>query len=221
MFWKIVIGTGVGVGAVAAAPFTGGGSIFAAIAAAESLAIAGTAGAIATATVTAVTTGGAAVLAVNKIENEMKNKINNAKENGKQEAKAEYAIQISKLTEHLKKLNERMASTDRYFETLIAMENIAVAVIAFNTINVRTKQNEISEILRSLSDDTLPQNIKDKIHNIYLKPPTIQEALLLAKNSNLDKETCRDTIILSSEICNIENNKFLIEWEKKYNRSKV
>lgn len=205
MSWKIFVGAGVGVLAVAAAPFTGGGSIVAAVTLAESLAGAG-----AIAAGAGALGGGAGYLASKNDET----KINNVKEEGRQEGKAESAIKISKLNKELNTLKGRMSNANDYFKTLVAMESIAVATIAYNGMDARSKQEEISDLLRSLSNDTLPQNIKNEINKIYLKPPTISEALVLAKNANLNLETCQNIILLTSESCNTNNYKFLTEWKK-------
>jgi hypothetical protein len=208
MFWKVMVGAGVGVGAVALAPFTGGGSIAGAIALGEALTVGGA--------IVGVVGGGVAG-AVVEVNN--KNKMKDAKEEGKQEAKAEFAIKISKVMKELKLVSERIDNADAYFETLIAMENVAVAVIAYNGINVRSKQNEISDLLRSLSNTTLPKNIQNKINHIYLKPPSIREAFSFAKNAKLDRDVCRDIIMLSAESCNINSDDFLREWQKSVYRS--
>jgi len=205
MSWKIILGGAVlGIGAVAAAPFTGGGSIAGAIALGEALTVGG-------AVVGGVVGGAAGAAASSSVSKKAKEE---GKQEGKQEAKAEYAIKISKVMKELKLLSERMNNLNSYFEKLIVMENIAVATIVYNGINARNKQNEISDTLRSLSNDILPKNIKDKINNIYLKPPTIQEALLLAKNANLDRDTCRYIIMLSAESCDISSDNFLREWQR-------
>jgi len=205
MSWKIILGGAVlGIGAVAAAPFTGGGSIAGAIALGEALTVGGA--------VVGATAGAAAgAVASSGVSKKAKEE---GKQEGKQEAKAEYAIKISEVMKEFKLHYERMNQANTYFETLIAIESIAVATIAYNKINVRTKQNEISDALRSLSNDTLPKNIKNKINNIYLKPPTIQEALSLAKNANLDRDTCRYIIMLSAESCDISSDNFLREWQR-------
>jgi len=143
-----------------------------------------------------------------------KKEIKDAKEEGKQEAKAEHTIKISKVIKESELHYKRMNQANTYFETLIAIESIAVATIAYNKINVRTKQKEISDALRPSRDNILPENIKDKINFIYLKPPTIQEALSLAKNANLDRDRCRRIIMLSAESCDISSDNFLREWQR-------
>jgi len=203
MSWKIFAGIGVGIGAVALAPFTGGGSIAGAIALGEALTVGGA--------ITGAVVGGVAGAVISDNDD---NKVKNAKEQGRQEGKAEASIEISKLKETLTILHRKNGATNDYFETLIAMESIAVATIAYNNINTMTKQEEISDLLRSLSNDTLPKQIKMKIDNIYRKPPEIEDALRLAKKSNLDIETCQYIILLTSELCNTNNDKFLTEWKK-------
>jgi len=205
MSWKIILGGAVlGIGAVAAAPFTGGGSIAGAIALGEALTVGGAvAGAV----------GGAVVGGVVASEND-KSKIKNAKEEGRQEAKAEYALEISKLKERLKIYSEKMSVADAYFEKLIVMETVAVAVIAYNGLDTRSRKNEISDLLRSFSNDTLPQKIQNEINDIYSNPPSIEKALVLAKNTNLEKYLCRDIIMLTAKSFNINHEKYLNSWQK-------
>ena len=203
----VVVGAGVGVAAVAAAPFTGGGSIAGAIALGEALTVGG---AVAGAVGGAV---GGGVVGTVASEND-KNKIKNAKEEGRQEAKAKNALDISDLKESLKIYSEKMSVANAYFEKLIVMETVAVAVIAYNGLDTRSMQNEISDLLRSISNDSLPQKIQNEINYIYSNPPTIKEALVLAKNTNLEKDLCRDIIMLTAKSFNINHEKYLNSWQQ-------
>lgn len=207
MSWKIILGgVGLGVGAVALAPFTGGGSIAGAIALGEALTVGGA--------VAGVVGGGVAGAMASK--NAEKEGHEEGHEKGYQQGKAENNVEIAKLKKKFQNYNSNIKSTKNYFEQLIAMESIAVACLEYFKVNTKNKQEEISDLLHSIGADTLPQEIKNKINNIYNNPPTIQEALTLAKNTNLDREICKNIIILTADIYNINSRRLLIEWEENY-----
>ncbi|MGL6001903.1 MAG: hypothetical protein ACRCZ4_07380, partial [Plesiomonas sp.] len=123
MWGKILTGIAVGVGAVAAAPFTGGGSLLGGVSLIASLSGAGT---IATA-VGAGAVGGLVGAAVADSDEE---EVKQAKEKGRAEGRAESAVQMEKLLNKLSQALEKLKSHDEHFKAIIAMEAVGVSCAA-------------------------------------------------------------------------------------------
>lgn len=112
-------GVALGVGAVAAAPFTGGGSLFGAATLAGSLMGAGT---IAAAAGTAAVAGGAGAYVARK-ENEEDEKSNQELEEVKKEL-VEQKLRADKLEEGIKKALKTFQGDREYFNYIIVLQQL-------------------------------------------------------------------------------------------------
>jgi len=167
MWGKILAGVAVGVGAVAAAPFTGGGSL---LGGASLIASLTGAGAIASA-VGAGTVGGLVGAAIaDSNENEKKN----IKEQGRSEERAKNALKIEKLENKLSQALEKLKSHDEHFKAIIAMEAVGVACAACDSDFSDNERKEIGEFVKGMIAQNIPKDVKEKIQNIYDNPPTVQ-----------------------------------------------
>lgn len=209
MWGKIL--AGVGVGAVAAAPFTGGGSLLGGASLIASLsgasALAAGAGAV----------GGAVGAAVANNEEEEKESIKKqAKAEGKAEGKAEASIEIDKLQENLSNALKKLKENDKLFSAIIAMEAVGVACAACDGHFSENEKEEIGEFVKGMMEQSIPEHVKEKIQKVYNNPPTLKEAFELAKKSGLALEEYEDLIKYVIEIdgATPEEEAFLHGWHQ-------
>jgi len=208
MSWKIIAGilggVVVGVGAVAAAPFTGGGSVLGAVTLAASLSGgAGTVAAIAGSVVVGGAAGGYAGHLSEESENvATKNGINEGEKN----AKAEYAIKFKELEDRLKKAVERLQKDKTFFNRIYSMAAVAVVFGHFEGKTPYPVRDLIEQLIVGLAFTNLPDTHKDRIEKLYEKPENIGTAYKLAQESNIDWPVFDDIINIVTSI-NPENNK--------------
>lgn len=169
-FWKILGGAVIGVGAIAAAPFTGGGSLLGAATLASSLAGAGTIAA-------AVGAGavGAAAGAYLDDEDDIRDE---GRREGYLEGKAASALTVDLIKQQL------YASEKPYLDVL-AMEAIAVAAAFCDGTVCERERTEIEELISGLSRSTLPDDVKAQISDLYDNPVDLMTAYEMAKTSSL------------------------------------
>jgi len=209
MWGKILTGVVVGVGAVAAAPFTGGGSLLGGASLIASLSGAGTIAAA----VGAGIAGGVAGAAMAESDEAEKRKIKNE---GKAEGKAENAIQIEKLANKLSQALEKLKSHDDHFKTIIAMEAVGVSCAACDGDFSDNEREEIGEFVKGMIAQSIPEDVKEKIQSIYDYPPTVEEAFLLAKDSKMSLDAYEDLIRFVMEIDGVkpEEEAFVHAWNQ-------
>ncbi|SJN59420.1 hypothetical protein VR7878_03412 [Vibrio ruber DSM 16370] len=185
-FWKVLGGVAVGVGAVAAAPFTGGGSILGAATLAGSLAGAGTVAA-------AVGAGavGAAVGAAMDSDNDIKEK---AYREGKADGVTENAVKLQQLENKLKQAVAKLKDSVAYYDTIYAMEAVALAVAHCDGSFCDDERTQIDEFIAGVAFGSLPDEIKQKLTEIYESPLNIREAFELVKRADLDLELVDEII---------------------------
>ncbi|MDP5145270.1 hypothetical protein ORI98_02295 [Shewanella sp. ULN5] len=209
MWGKILAGVAVGVGAVAAAPFTGGGSLFGGATLLTSLTGAGTIAAA----VGAGTAGAVVGAALDDRDEEQKKK---AKEEGRAEERAENAVQIEKLSNKLSQALEKLKSHDEHFKAIIAMEAVGIACAACDGDFSDNERKEIGEFVKGMIAQSIPKDVKEKIQSIYDNPPTVKEAFLLAKDSGMSLDVYEDLIRFVMEIDGIkpEEEAFVHAWNQ-------
>jgi hypothetical protein len=209
MWGKILAGVAVGVGAVAAAPFTGGGSLLGGASLIASLSGAGTIAAA----VGAGTLGGVVGAAVAESDENEKKQF---KEQGRAEGKAENSVRIEKLTNQLLQALEKLKAHDEHFKAIIAMEAVGVSCAACDGDFSDHEREEIGEFVRGMIDQKIPSDVKEKIQSIYDNPPTVEEAFLLAKNSGVPIDVYEDLIRFVMEIDGIqpEEEAFVHAWSQ-------
>lgn len=207
MWGKILAGVAVGVGAVAAAPFTGGGSLVGGVTLISSLAGAGT---IAAATGAGLT---GAAIGVAMADSEARER-EDIKNQGKVEGKAENLVEIEKLTEKLTSAFEVIKSHDEHFKAIIALEAVGVACAACDGDFSDNEKREIGEFVNGMVAQSIPQDVKVKIQSIYDKPPTVKEAYLLASKSGIALDVYEELIQFVMQIDGIteEERAFVQAW---------
>lgn len=209
MLGKILAGVAIGVGAVAAAPFTGGGSVLAGATALTSLAGAGT---IATAVGVGLV-GGITGAVIADTEEEEKKAIH---DKGKSEGMAIAQQRIAALEKKLSSALQQLKSTDELFNAIIALEAVGVACAACDDDFSDAEKEEIGEFVRGMMAQTIPERVKAKIQDIYDNPPTVQEAFTLAENSGLEMAMFEEVIQFVMEIDGIkpEEKVFVRAWSQ-------
>jgi len=182
-FGKILGLAALGVGAIAAAPFTGGGSILAATAAGASLAGAGTIAAAAT----AGAVGAAAGVAMSRKEEEEENKRN--EEVAKLNKKAE------KYEAAFKKAISEFQGDKEYFNYIIASTAIGMAVANADGEIADEELLEINEFVGGVASSNYPQHVKTSITTLRDNPPTFNESIrYLEKVKSSNYESIKDLI---------------------------
>lgn len=182
-FWKILAGAAVGVGAVAAAPFTGGGSIVGAVTLASSLAGAGTVAA-------AVGAGAAGAAIASNIGDD----VDSIKEEGRQEGKAEHQKEIEALYGKLNESLSKLDSAAQHYDAIYAMEAVAVAVAYCDGEICEKEREDIQQFINGTSGSALPDSVKRTVEDIYKNPPNIKESFKMANESGVDMDVFEDII---------------------------
>nr|CAA6828434.1 MAG: Unknown protein [uncultured Thiotrichaceae bacterium] len=209
MWGKILAGAAVGVGAVAAAPFTGGGSLLGGASVIASLT---GAGAVAAA-VGAGTVGGVVGAAMAESDENEKEQL---KEQGRAQGIAENKLQIEKLASKLSLALERLKSHDEHFKAIIAMEAVGVSCAVCDGDFSDNEREEIGEFVKGMIAQNIPMDVKEKIQSIYDNPPTVEEAFLLAKDSGMSPDVYEDLIRFVMDIDGIkpEEEVFVQAWNQ-------
>jgi hypothetical protein len=197
MWGKILAGVAVGIGAVAAAPFTGGGSLLGGASLIASLSGAGTIAAA----VGAGAVGGVVGAAVADSDEKEKSEI---KKQGIAEGRAENSLKITQLANKLSQALEKLKSHDEHFKAIIAMEAVGVSCAACDGNFSEDEKVEIGEFVKGMISQSIPKDVKEKIQSIYDNPPTVREAFLLAKNTGMPLEIYDDLIKFVMEIDGIQ-----------------
>lgn len=177
MWGKVLAGVAIGVGAVAAAPFTGGGSLLGAATLGASLSGAGT--------IAAASGAGLAGAAAGKALSTKEERERRSEREHHEKSKAGYDVRLAALEKSLIEFGQAMKENDSYFRGIIALEAVAVACAVCDGDFSETERLEIAEFVRGMQAQNIPDAVKVKIEEIYNNPPTIREAFQLAKASGV------------------------------------
>ena len=198
-------------GAVAAAPFTGGGSLLAAgVSLGSSLAGAGTVAAA----VGAGVVGAAAGAGLS--ESDKTQAYGEGHRKGVAESKAEYNINLKKLEEKLKQVLGAIKRREEFFDAVLAM--MAVGVSAANCDGeVHDEERKSIELFVAGigAANLLPEGVKTEMNNIYSAPPNLRTAYSLARRANVPTELCEEIIevvIHADGVQHQEECAFLAAW---------
>ncbi|HAS3655844.1 TPA: TerB family tellurite resistance protein [Vibrio cholerae] len=226
-FWKILGGAALGVGAVAAAPFTGGGSVIGAATLAASL---GTTGALASAAAAAAA-GAYAGKKLSDSDNEKKNKAyNSGKADGEAETRAKMQSTIEVLEEKLsaainemKKQAKLLDSVESYYKQLLALEVLGVAVAWCDGKCTTEERAAIDNFVQGINRSGLPKHYIERAQNIAQDAesgrciPNVNDAFKEVTEAHIDMKTCEQVIMLVSladkEHCDDEYA-FLQAWKQ-------
>lgn len=209
MWGKILVGCAVGVGAVAIAPFTGGGSLLAGATLLSSLAGVGT---VAAATVAGLT-GGAVGGAIADIEDEEKQAL---KDEGNAEGRAHAQEKIKKIENKLHLALTKLKTHDKHFKAIIALEAVGVACASCDGDFSGNEKKEIEEFVRGMLAQNIPEDVKEKIQTIYDNPPNVKEAFILAQESGIELDIYEELVQFVMEIDGIkeEERVFVQAWKQ-------
>ena len=189
MFGKILAGALIGVGAVAAAPFTGGGSLLGAATLAGSLTGAGAVAAGAGAVGAAV---GAAV--ADDSENELKQ----AEARGEQKAEARYNLKLEKLENEIKAMMADVATREQFL-----ISAFAVGISCANC-DGEVSEEELEELNYFAAgvgkSDMLSETTRKEIDAMVQTPPNLNTVWALINEHNL---TTQKHIDIFSEIIHV------------------
>jgi len=183
-FGKILGFAALGVAAIAAAPFTGGGSIAGATALAGSLA-----GAEALA-VGAAVAGGAygASQAKKEREEEERNRkveIENRKTHKEKDDKiSELNIKAEKYEKAFIEAIERFEGDKEYFNYIIASMAMGMSIAISNGEIHDNEIEELEEFVGGIANSNYPQRIKDEIDKLYHRPPNFSTAIKYLEKVN-------------------------------------
>ncbi len=189
MFGKILAGALIGVGAVAAAPFTGGGSLLGAASLAASLtgagAIAAGVGAVG-ATVGAVVAGGD------------EKELQDAEKKGTQRAEAEYSLKIEKLQNEMKSM---MADTSSREQFLVACFAIGISCASCDGEVSEEELEELNYFAAGVGkSDMLSSTTQKQIAEMVDTPPSLRSVWLLINEHNF---TTKEHIDLFNQIVHV------------------
>jgi hypothetical protein len=223
-YWKILGGAAIGVGAVAAAPFTGGGSVLGAATLLGSLA----GGATIAGAGAAAVAGGIAVAALSDDDD---NKEETIKREATKKAKAEAAVETEKYKEKLEQYDELLNRTfvklqetsetlkkyGTFFDGLLALEAVGLAAANCDGVICNDEQDAIDYFIKGINKAQLPESYKKKAVALRNTPPSIEEAFELARNSDVPIDLFKDIIavvIYADEVVHENEAAFLEKWSK-------
>ncbi len=208
-YWKILTGVGVGVAAVAAAPFTGGGSVLAGASLFASLAGAGT---IATAVGVGAVGGIAGAVIGENSEKERKKEINRARGEGAKAAKSKVASEYSK---KISDVSSRLEGYQKHERHVIGLFAIGMAIAACNNVISEGQEEELNAIVAGLSHSSLPEKAKEMILMLREYPPSFSEAMTCASKYGVTADEVDTLIVMMAEedgIVDEYEQKFIDKW---------
>lgn len=195
-FGKILGLAALGVAAVAAAPFTGGGSLFGAatlagsLAGAGAIAAAGTAGAV----------GAGVGYALSRKEEE--------EEQVKNEKIAELRKKAEKFEEDFKRAISQFQGDKEYFNFIIASTALGMAIANADGEISNDELIEINEFVGGIASSNYPQHIVYTITQLKDNPPSFNEAMKYLEKVNISNyESIRSLIELVIEADGIIHEK--------------
>jgi hypothetical protein len=204
--WRILGGAAIGVGAVAAAPFTGGGSILGAATLLGSLAGAGTIAA-------AVGVGAAGALVGASIGDGESDE--DAYMRGLMDGKADIYIKLQALKA---KINSKLEELDDIYEgydAILAMEAVAIACANCDGEICAAEQEHIEMFIHGVSKSAIPDSIKERINDIHERPLSLRQAFHMAKNTGIEFDVFDqivDVVIHADDIVHEKETAFLESW---------
>ncbi|CAA7617368.1 hypothetical protein [Magnetospirillum sp. SS-4] len=187
--WALLGGAIAGVSAVAAAPFTGGGSAFGGATLIASLT---------GATGTAVAAGGIGVAAGAAISRASKDQaIEDSYRQGKEGGLAEAAARIQVLQERLALASERYREQSKLNEFVVCLIAVGAGMAASDGTFHDDDMSNLQEFVLGMSAFALPPAIETAIQQLLAKPPTFDEAMLYASRLGPDIWPVIDEILIN------------------------
>lgn len=205
-FWRTAGWIAAGVGAVVAAPVTGGGSVAALI------------GAAGTTTAAGVAIGVTAGLAGSALTDDSKEK---ARSEGRNQGRAEKAKEVEKLKVALEQQEKHFSSHKDYEDYLVALTSVGMACANCDGHISEEEQKEIKEFISGISVSKLPVSLKRRLEEIINTEISLNTAFELAKpfmRTEQDKQDFLDVIemtMLADGYVSEKEEQFLESWKLK------
>ncbi len=192
---KVLGFAALGVAAVAAAPFTGGGSILGAASLGASLAGVGTVAA-------AVGAGAAGAAVGKKLADADKKEKEDLKEENKDLAdnNSELNRKADKFEEAFEEAIARFKGDKEYFNYIIASTAIGISMANADGEIDKSEKEELDEFIGGVASSNYPEHIKEIIQDLYDNPRNFNTALkYLEKVDPSNYESIRDMLELVME----------------------
>lgn len=182
MAWGKMLGlAALGVGAVAAAPFTGGGSILAATTAVASL---GTTAAVASAAGAAAVGAGAG-----KIWSDMEEK-----------DKKELEKQVAEYNQSAQKSEAALKELEKHTNLILALSALGCSMANADGEISPEEIVELNEFVGGISSQKYPSHIVKQINDMISNPPTFNEAMEhLTKIDSIEYPELRNFLVMVME----------------------
>ncbi|MBA1245542.1 hypothetical protein [Pseudomonas japonica] len=177
-YWAIAGGAVIGVAAVAAVPFTGGGSLLGAASLAGSLAGGGA--------VAAAVGAGVAGAVIGAHVGDDTAKREQYEQQGYAKGKADNAAVVEQLRQKLQLLFTELKSAGKFFDGIVAMQAVAIAAANCDGEICDAEKQNIEMFISGLSAAALPASVIAQITDLYETPPSLRMAFKLAHDSGID-----------------------------------
>lgn len=206
-YWAVAGGAVVGVAAVAAVPFTGGGSLLGAATLAGSLASGG-------AVAAAVGAGVAGAVIGAHLGDE-----SGAREQGYQQGlekgKAENVAAVQELRAKFEQVFTHLKEAGRFFDGIVAMQAVAISAANCDGVICDEERQNIELFISGLSASALPESVIADISSLYANPPTLPEAFAKARESGVDMAIFDEIINLvvhADGVVHADEDAFMQAW---------
>lgn len=177
-YWALAGGAVIGVAAVAAVPFTGGGSLLGAASLVGSLAGGGAA-------VAAVSAGVAGAMIGAHLGDDTATR-EQYEQQGYAKGKADNAAVVEQLRQKLQLLFTELKNAGKFFDGIVAMQAVAIAAANCDGEICDAEKQNIEMFISGLSVAALPESVISQITDLYEKPPSLRMAFKLAHDSGID-----------------------------------
>ncbi len=190
MGWGKILGlAALGVGAVAAAPFTGGGSLLGAATLAGSL---GTAGAVAG----AAGAGAAGAYAGKKLSDMDENE------------KKEQESKIAEYNQKAQKAEAALKEHEKHTNLILALSALGCAMANADGDISPEEIIELNEFVGGISSQGYPTHIVEQIEDMISNPPTFNEAMAhLSKVDSIEYPDLRNFLVMIMESDDVSHKK--------------
>ncbi|CAE6879551.1 TerB family tellurite resistance protein [Vibrio parahaemolyticus] len=205
-FWKTAGWVAAGIGAVVAAPVTGGGSVAALI------------GAAGTTTAAGVAVGAAAGLAGSALTDDSEDK---ARAEGRNQGRAENAAKVNKLKTALEKQEKHFGAHKDYEDYLVALTTVGMACAACDGHIDPVEREDIDLFVAGIAGTKLPDSVKNRIQEVTKSTPSFNTAYEAAKpfmKTAEDKQNFIDVIestIYADGDVHEREERFLDAWKTR------
>lgn len=210
-FWGALAGVTVGVGAVALAPFTGGGSLVGVGLAAS---LAGAGAVAAGAGVVGACVGAAAGEIID--DEKAKKNYDQGKREGARETEAKYRADIDKLNIKLARTIAMLCEHGNHFNAIIAMAAVGFACANCDGEISVEESEEINIFVTGVSHSTLPEKVKTDIQSFNSHPPSLVDAFAMAMKSGVEDmsifEDIIEVVMTADGVVKQQEETFLLSW---------